>query len=622
MRVEKTGRNSLDTLRKRAEVALQNCDTEHSESGPEECTRLFHELRTHQVELELQNEELRTAQMELLASRDRYSELYLHAPVGYLSLNEKGMITESNFTAAQLLGSPRSRLGNTGISTYITPDHVSTFLRCREQSLETGERQACELKLLRKAPAAVWVEARTDCDREVNGDFKQWRVTLSDITEKKRAEELLQAEKELLSVTIRSISDGIILTDTQDRITLMNPVAELLTGRSLEQARGKPSREVFILQDENTHKSYTDSIIKVLSFHEPVAKDTNPVLVASDGTRRIVTARVEPVVSGRDMRMGTVLIFRDITKRRQERRDLYRSRKLESLGVLAGGIAHDLNNAMTTVLGSISLTKNMLSSRQERLIEMLSAAESGVERARGIAHQLLTFATGGEPVKTAVAAEKLVRETSCLASRNSQIRFTLAFAPGLCPIEADRNQIFQVLHHVFQNAIEAMAVDGEIRVSAENACEIPGASPPLKGGSYVKISVKDSGRGIKPEALPRIFDPYYTTKREGRGLGLATSYSIVTRHGGHISIRSRPETGTTVDIFLPSSPLANVEEVLLGPGRAASGTGRVLVMDDEGMVKTIVSQMLAHLGYEVELAGDGKEAVEMYRNALEKGNAV
>jgi signal transduction histidine kinase/ActR/RegA family two-component response regulator len=304
----------------------------------------------------------------------------------------------------------------------------------------------------------------------------------------------------------------------------------------------------------------------------------------------------------------------EIAHREQAEEELLRARKLESLGVLAGGIAHDFNNFLTVVQGNIEVAKTQLK-EQEAAQEFLDQAAGACRRAKFLSSQLLTFAKGGAPVRRVVSVAELVTDAVQLARTGSPVGIEVTIAEDLWSAKVDPGQIGQVLHNILLNARQAMPGGGTIEVQAEN---VGLQDTSGEGDRQVRISIRDYGRGISADVLRRIFDPYFTTKPGGAGLGLATAYAIVLKHGGHIAVESAPETGTVVTVDLPAS----LETPLPETSTAApiqTGTERLLVMDDEESLRILFKAVLSQLGYVVQTAGDGAEAVALYQAARAAG---
>jgi CheY-like chemotaxis protein len=297
--------------------------------------------------------------------------------------------------------------------------------------------------------------------------------------------------------------------------------------------------------------------------------------------------------------------------------ELLKARKIKSVGVLAAGIAHDFNNLLTGILGYVSLAK-MVAQTDAQVVAYLTEAEHACQRATALTQQLLTFAKGGTPVRHTVSLVELLQECVGFVLRGANVRGDIHIAADLWPVDVDAGQINQVIHNVTLNAMQAMPGGGTVQVQAENVVLTAGMPFPLPEGRYVKITVQDSGCGIPKEALTNIFDPYFTTKPEGSGLGLTTAYAIVIKHEGYITIASEVGVGTTVVIYLPASQKAAVS-AQTHASVPLSGCGRILVVDDEAMIRTLLRQLLESLGYTAECVQDGTEAVAAYQHAQEAG---
>ncbi|MCK9420419.1 MAG: response regulator [Nitrospirae bacterium] len=331
---------------------------------------------------------------------------------------------------------------------------------------------------------------------------------------------------------------------------------------------------------------------------------------------------IDVEITSHNLMLGDVrahlILANDITEQKLMKENMLRSQKLESLGVLAGGLAHDFNNLLTAIIGNISLAKlNTLPG--ESVSSFLDIAEQATSRAQSLTQQLLTFARGGSPVKKPLAVKTLIVDSAGFAIRGSKSRCEFKIAPDLRVIEADEGQLGQVINNLVMNADQSMPEGGTITVSGENVTLKTDNSLLLKPGDYIRISVADQGIGIPNDNLKKIFDPYFTTKDKGIGLGLATCYSIMKHHDGHVTVTSTPGAGSTFSLYLPAS---SVQTVPAAPdtGRAPlHGTGRILVMDDEDIVRDVLQRSLTHLGYEVVSALDGNEAVTLYEQALKNG---
>jgi len=426
-------------------------------------------------------------------------------------------------------------------------------------------------------------------------------------------------EKERAQVTLRSIGDGVISTDSEGKVVLINAIAERLTGWTQREAEGKPLTEVFHIINEKTRERCENPVDKVLQEGKIVDLANHTALIARDGAERIIADSGAPIRDESGNIIGVVLVFRDNTEKKKMEEEILKAGKLESVGILAGGIAHDFNNILTAITGNISLAMRDIKPADE-IFRRLADAESACMRAKDLTYQLLTFAKGGAPVRKVVSLSEIMEDSSRLALAGSNVRCSISMPDELLPADVDEGQISRVINNLLINAVEAMPGGGVITVRVENVMVSKGNAIPLAAGKYIKISIQDQGTGIPPGHLQKIFDPYFTTKQKGSGLGLAICYSIVKKHDGHISAESELGRGTTFSIYLPASS----KEL---PGKKVSreepirGEGKILVMDDEAVVRDVTGQILKHLGYDVEFAADGSEAIELYRKADEAGKA-
>jgi len=309
----------------------------------------------------------------------------------------------------------------------------------------------------------------------------------------------------------------------------------------------------------------------------------------------------------------------NITDKHLLEEQLLRTQKLEAVGLLAGGIAHDFNNLLQAVFGSISMAK-MFSDKNGKAYQMLEGAERALKLSKKLTKQLLTFSKGGEPVKSIISLPSILQDSVKFALSGSNVKYTFSLDKDLWSVEADEGQISQVIHNIVLNAGDAMPGGGTIRIRAQNFSVDKKSVLPLERGNYVLISIEDSGIGIPENYITRIFDPYFTTKQKGSGLGLATTFSIIKKHDGMLNVESRPGKGSTFFIYLPAiettQPLKVEEGKDILPGK-----GRILVMDDEEIIKIVVGQMLKNLGYEYDFAENGEQTVEKYTKARSMGEA-
>ncbi len=510
------------------------------------------------------------------------------------------------------VGEPTQEILGTHITDYAGKTGNTQFIEAHRSALD-GESVNYEFNYSGRT-----YEARLGPLRNERGEIAGAIGVALDITERKRKERRLAAEKQCLAVTFRSIGDGIIATDVQGKIVLLNRAAEKLTGWTQSEAAGKHLNEVFHLVDEKDRAPRACPVEETLEAGRESSFTNHTLLIARDGTERIIGHTAAPIKDDQCRSIGVVLAFRDLTEQRKIEEELRKASKLESLGVLAGGIAHDFNNFLTAMLGNISLAM-YYANADARVQEKLREAEQACLRAKDLTRRLLTFARGGAPVKKAVSAARFLEDAASFALTGSNVRCKFDLADDLSHVEIDEGQMRQVIHNIVRNAQEAMPEGGTVTVRAENV-SIEKWSPilPLQPARYVMITIRDKGIGIAEANLSKIFDPYFTTKDTGSGLGLSTSYSIIKHHGGHISVKSNPGAGTVVRVYLPASD-KEVEEKPEAQTRPRQGRGRILVMDDEEIIRKLCREVLIYFGYEAVVASDGAEAIFLYKQAKAAG---
>lgn len=434
------------------------------------------------------------------------------------------------------------------------------------------------------------------------------------VDEKTRA---LEEEKERLAITLRSIGDGVVATDSSGSVVLLNHVAEDLTGWSQEEARGRPVTEIVITTEALMDFSGGGWVSKILGPGKSTEMAEETVLITRSGEKRSISLSGSRIMDQQGA-LGVVVVFRDITEKKKSEQEFLKTQKLESLGVLAGGIAHDFNNIISVILGNTSFARLKAGSMsREKLITILTESEKACLRAKDLTQQLVTFSKGGKPVRKVTSMREFIKSSVRFALRGSNVRARFDVAEKLDPAEIDESQMSQVINNIVINAQQAMPEGGELMVTVDN---IPAASPKRKkqipldeATSYIRISIRDSGVGIPAAHINRIFDPYFTTKQQGSGLGLATSYSIVKSHDGFISVESEIEKGALFEVYLPASP-ANVipEKRETAPFK---GSGKhILIMDDEDGIRDFLSNILEHLGYLVQTAKNGDELVALFKH--------
>lgn len=416
----------------------------------------------------------------------------------------------------------------------------------------------------------------------------------------------LASEKRKIETTLSSLGEGVITVDREERIVLMNHAAEKLTGWNREDAFGRPARDVYVVRGE-PDRAGGDA-------------PSRCALVPREGAERTVEEIRSPIRDEEIGDTGAVIVFRDVTEKTKLEMEVLRGRQLESIGVLAAGIAHDFNNFLTGILGNISLARYHAAGNA-KVLERLAESEKASFGARDLVQKLLVFSKGGKPSRKTVDLVRIVTDASDLATRGTGVRFVLKTPQPVWRATADPNQMTQVASNIVINSVQSIAGSGNIAIALKNAEIGNNQVPGLPAGRYVAVRIEDDGPGIHGEAIDRIFEPYFTTREKGSGLGLATCYNIVKAHDGNIFVESSPGKGTAFTFYIPAAP--DREEEDAEPARTEEAPeklhGRILVMDDEEFIRQFLMNTLSQFGCSVTLCADGEEAIRRYGEEADAG---
>ncbi|MBA7614029.1 Sensor histidine kinase RcsC [subsurface metagenome] len=464
------------------------------------------------------------------------------------------------------------------------------------------------------------ISTKTESYIEINELSHDFAMMASAI--KAREDEIRRVNIFLDSI-IENIPNMIFVKDARSfKYIRINKSVEDLLGYARESIIGKEDHDYLQEEELDLFISRDREVLengKLLDIPEEMIKTKN----RGD---RILRTKIIPIFDENNEPRYLLGISEDITDFKKMEEELLNAKKLESVGILAGGIAHDFNNILTAILGNMELAK-MYAGREGKILERLAQAEKAALRAKDLTRQLLTFSRGGAPVKRLTSMIELLKETAAFALSGSNVTCEFKISDRLFPADVDEGQISQVINNLVINADQSMPEGGRITIYAENVTvepeestdsaggnNQPGLNLPLQKGNYIKVVIQDHGKGIPEEDQARIFDPYFTKKEGGSGLGLASAYSIVKRHEGHISVKSEVGIGTAFTVYLPAAE-GNLPSKKSSEAQKVSMKGKALVMDDEEPVRSVLSEMLGSIGYKISLAEDGAEAVELYSKA-------
>ncbi len=558
---------------------------------------------------ELQKEIImrRNAEQALRKSRERYRAIMQdqteligrYLPDGTISFVNEAFCRYFGREADGLLG---EKLGMLIQKEQLDEQKEHMIGLCPENPAITMDQQ-----ILSELGDSRWLRRTDRAIFDERGNITEFQMVACDITERKRTEEALARSEKKLKALFEFAPEAIFLENTDGKIIDCNIAAEKMTGYERRELLTLKTRELLI---ESARSKWQEWNLRMGGSGEVLFRHKSGGGLPVQINGKLLELDEERIV---------LLIAHDLSERKKIEEELLKIEKLESVGILAGGIAHDFNNSLSAIMGNISLAQMYCDSDRHREIhKRLQAAEKASLRAKDLTRQLLTFSKGGAPIKQTASIRTLVEDSLTFALTGSSVKGELHIAEDLWPVEIDCGQISQVIHNIIIHAQQAMPNGGTIGLFARNI-ELNGTNGlSLRPGRYVKISIRDQGKGIPKEHLSKIFDPCFTTKQEGSGLGLATSYSIIKNHGGKIHAQSTPGLGTTFYLYLPASK----EEILSSVVTTTTpthGKGRILVMDDELMLRELIGNMLTFLGYQVKMAKDGVEAIETYKEARERG---
>lgn len=545
-------------------------------------------------------------------------EMSKNASIGYWDWDLQTGLYDISEHCMKLLGFKPSEIENPIKEWFkrVHPEDVHFGRKAIDKCQKDGLSFVIEFRVKHKEGHFIWVQGSGSVIERgpVTGEARRIYGAILDISERKNADLEKFRIQEKFRALAENSEDLIIQFDHKLRHLYVNPAIQKFRKLKPQEYIGKTHKEIGF--PDHLCEFWGKAIKKVFETGE-----SNSEYFETISTKGpiYIDWRIFPEFDQQGNVETVFSVSRDITEFKQVEEEAQKTQKLKSLGVLAGGIAHDFNNILTILFGNISMAKSQLSEEQPSY-QSIEKAEQAFQRATHLTGQLLTFAKGGDPVQQDISISQLVQDVASFDLSGSNVKLEFEPPDDLWLAKVDKGQMEQVFSNLTINANQAMAAGGHLYINAENIEIKKGAVPGLKEGRYIYFIVRDEGEGIEPENLNRIFDPYYSTKITGAGLGLATVYSIINKHGGQISVTSTLNSGTSISFYIPASkPSSQCEEISKEEKNIKKeGLARILVMDDEKMIRVLAVNMLKQAGYETDSAEDGRRAIEMYKQSMGK----
>jgi two-component system cell cycle sensor histidine kinase/response regulator CckA len=552
----------------------------------------------------------------LRESEDKFRSIFNEVIDGIMMADaETTRQTEANKSMCSMLGYTREELVGLRMDEIHPKEALPAIQGFFEKQRRGDVSLAPEIPMLRKDGSVFYADINAT-NLTLGG--RQCLVGIfRDITERRQAEEKIQKSEEFIRNILDTVDEGFIVLDRDYRILTANSAYCGQVGDCAEKITGRHCYEVTHKSDQPCHEQGEEcAVLQVFKTGQPHTALHRHA--DAEGNILYIETKAYPMKDHSGAVTSVIETISNITERYLLEEERFKSQKLESIGTLAGGIAHDFNNLLQGVFGYISVAKKSIEKKEESLA-MLDQAEKALHLSVNLTTQLLTFAKGGKPAKKLISLRPVVENAVKFALSGSQTNYEMASSQDLRPLEADEGQLSQVIQNIVVNANEAMAGRGTVRISLSNVDNVEDKIPGLPGGLFLRIDIQDSGIGIPEQNLDRIFEPYFTTKLKGNGLGLATSYSIIKNHGGTIEVTSKKGKGTTFTIhLLAATDVIRKQET---PHENSSGIrkGRILLMDDEELVRRVAKRMFEVIGHEADIASHGAKAVELFGQARESG---
>ncbi|MEI6391743.1 MAG: PAS domain S-box protein [Verrucomicrobiota bacterium] len=597
------------SLRRRAEERLKGQRT--GDEGPrarEETARLIQELHIHQIEMEMQNEELGQEHARIEALRAQYADLYDFAPMGCASLDREGVIRQVNLAGARLLGLDRSRLLKQRFDRFVAEGDRSTVRDLLDKVFASHGKECCEVTMPQAGASPLFV--RIEGTR--SPDDQLCLVVMVDLTERKQAEEALRESEDRYRSLVEESPDMIGIYQDNKLVFINSTGAQLMGAKTKADLLGRTSEQLIHPEDRMAAAGrIRRRLAGEVGFYPAAVR-----YLRLDGTARMMEVSAAPIIFGG--KSAVHFIARDVTEQKKLEAQFLRAQRMESVGRLTGGIAHDLNNILAPILMGTTLLREALA--PEEAMPLIDTIATSAQRGADVVKQLLIFARGTEGQKMPLPPSRLIKEMATIVQETfpKSIVLRTELPKDLWSVIGNPTQVHQILLNLCLNARDAMPEGGTLTLAAENVTlddRHTDMSPEAKAGPYVVLQISDTGTGMSPAILDRIFEPFFTTKEPeaGTGLGLPTIQGIVKSHAGFIQVESQVGRGSHFKVYLPALPAAAAASNVTPAQDLPCGCGEwVLVVDDELSVRDITRKVLEKSGYRVLTANDGAAAVALY----------
>lgn len=544
---------------------------------------------------------------ELEMSESKYRTIVTQMNEGLIQIDPNGLIIYINNRMQKMLGFSSKEVLGQDLSGLLSKESQKKFEEEFSQRA-SGYKARYELDWIAKNGTKIKTLIAPTPLFDSNNNFIGSFGLITDISQIKKIQDDLYEKQSLLETTLGNIKDGVILTNKSGKIVIFNESAEKISEWNAAKAMGHNLSEILHIYESDIDKSKIDPLL--------INSSLNVNLKTKSNQNKIVSLHSTPIYSLDKVVKGILVIFRDITVSKKLEEDMINTQKIESIQLLAAGIAHDFNNFLTTIIGNLSYIKFNLRKNDPDMIEMLNDAENASMQAKNLSNQLLSFSIDKKEPLVSLNLAELIKNTAKFSLSGKNVKSEIKIDSKLYNVDGISGQLQRVFQNLIVNAVQAMENHGEIKIKAKNILINPPSPFHLNAGPYVEIEIIDNGKGIPKEGLNKIFEPFYTTKKKGHGLGLAMCYSIIQNHNGYIYAESTVGKGSNFHILLPKSHFEKNQEEKSSSLIETSRSGNILVLEDNPTIQTTFSRILKYLGYQSQIFNKGEDLIQKYQVLL------